>query len=89
MPSPYTTDTSTEAAEIQLDLWRAMSGQERIEKVSALSVQLRNMAFDAIRRRHSEFSDEQVRLKFIELTYGKELAAGVAAHLKEKTVDAT
>jgi hypothetical protein len=32
------------------------------------------MAFDAIRRRHPEYSEDDVRLKFIGLTYGKELA---------------
>jgi len=32
------------------------------------------MAFDAIRRRHPESSEDDVRLKFIELTYGKHLA---------------
>ena len=35
------------------------------------------MAMDAIRRRHPEFDDDQVRIKFIELTYGKDLAEGV------------
>ena len=32
------------------------------------------MAFDAIRRRHPDYSEDEVRLKFIELTYGKSLA---------------
>lgn len=75
MRSPYTTDTSLEAQEVQLKLWRSMTGQQRIQKMAALSTRLRNMAFDAIRRRHSEFFEDQVRMKFIELTYGKELAS--------------
>jgi len=64
-----------------------MSGQQRIQKVTMLSTRLRNMSFDAIRRRHPEFSEDQVRLKFIELTYGEELALEVAAHLREKSVE--
>jgi len=32
------------------------------------------MAFDAIRRRHPEYSEDEGRLTFIELTYGKALA---------------
>jgi hypothetical protein len=35
------------------------------------------MALDAIRRRHPEFSEEDVQLQFIELTYGKPLADGI------------
>ena len=43
----------------------------------ALEVQLeclRRMSFDAIRRRHPEYSENEVRLKFIELSYGEALA---------------
>jgi len=87
MSTPYTTDTSQDAQAVQLDLWRSMSGQQRIQKVTMLSTRLRNMSFDAIRRRHPEFSEDQVRLKFIELTYGEELALEVAAHLREKSVE--
>jgi len=87
MPNPYTTDTSQDADAVQLDLWRSMSGQQRIQKVMSLSSRLRNMSFDAIRRRHPEYSKDQVRLKFIELTYGEELASEVAAHLREKSVE--
>ena len=32
---------------------------------------------NAIRRRHPEFDDGEVQLKFIEMTYGKELAEDV------------
>ncbi len=39
---------------------------------------------DAIRRRHPEWSDVQVRLKFIELTYGKVLGEAVRQHLQER-----
>lgn len=35
------------------------------------------MAFDAIRRRHPEYTEDEVRLRFIELTYGKALADDV------------
>ena len=75
--SPYTTDTSPEARAVQLELLRRMSPDERLEKTFSLSNGLRRMAMDAIRRRHPDFDEEQVRIKFIELTYGKDLAEGV------------
>ena len=71
---PYTTDTSEDALEVQLACLRRMSPQERVRKTCAMSRRVRDMAMDAIRRRHPEWDDTQVRLMFIELTYGKSLA---------------
>lgn len=67
-------DTSDEARAVQLECLRRMSPQERLRRACAWSGQVRRMAFDAIRRRHPEYSEDEVRLSFIELTYGKELA---------------
>lgn len=38
------------------------------------------MALAAIRRRHPEFDEAEVRLQFIGLTYGQELADDVRRH---------
>ena len=73
----YTTDTSPEAAAIQLECVRRMAPQERIRQVCAASRQVKRMAFDAIRRRHPDFSEDEVQLLFIELTYGAALAQEV------------
>lgn len=62
---------------VQLELFRQMTPQQRLQKAFGLSTQLRNMAFAAIRRRYPEYSEQQIRLKFIEVTYGKELADDV------------
>ena len=67
-------DTSDEALAVQLDCLRRMTPQERLRRACAWSGQIRRMAFDAIRRRHPEYTEDEVRLKFIELTYGKTLA---------------
>lgn len=67
-------DTSEEALAVQLECLRRMSPQERLRRACSWSGQVRRMAFDAIRRRHPEYSENEVRLKFIELTYGFELA---------------
>lgn len=45
------------------------------------------MSLNAIRRRHPELSDDEIRLKFIELTYGTELAHDVRRHLKERHLE--
>ena len=74
---PYTTDTSPEAEAVLLDCLRRMTPQERIRQVCAASNQVKRMAFDAIRRRHPDFSEDEVQLRFIELTYGADLAQKV------------
>ncbi len=51
-----------------------MSPQRRLQQVFSWSSQLKQMALDAIRRRHPEFDANAVGLKFIESTYGKKLA---------------
>lgn len=67
-------DTSDEALAVQLECLRQMTPQERLRRACAWSGQVRRMAFDAIRRRLPEYSEDDVRLKFLELTYGKPLA---------------
>ena len=85
-PTPYTTDTSPEAYAVQLELLRRMSPIQRLRKTFALSRQLKRMSMDAIRRRHPEFDEDAVRLKFIELTYGKALADDVRRWQEERTI---
>lgn len=85
-PLPIT-DTSTEALQTQLDGFRRMSPQERVSRMCLWSQQIRNMSLNAIRRRHPELSDDEIRLQFIELTYGTELARDVRQHLQERHLE--
>ena len=71
---PYTTDTSSEAHAVQLDLIRRMAPEERFRKAHAMSCRCRKMARDAIRRRYPGISEDELRLRFIELVYGRDLA---------------
>ena len=73
----YKTDTSPEALAVQLECLRSMTPQQRIRQTCAVSRQVRRMAFDAIRRRHPELDEDEVQLRFIELTYGTTLATEV------------
>ena len=79
------TDTSPEALAVQLDCLRKMSPHERLEKAFAWSGGLRQMAFAAIWRRHPEFDEAEIRLHFISLTYGRELADDVRRHQVSKS----
>jgi len=76
-------DTSDEAMAVQLECLRRMSPHERLRRACSWSGQIRRMTFAAIRRRHPEYSDDEIRLKFIELTYGRNLADEVRGWQKE------
>jgi hypothetical protein len=81
---PYTTDTSPEALEVQLDCLRRMSPEERLRRTLAMSYQVKQMCFNAIRRQNPEMCEQEVKLKFIELTYGEALSIEVRNWLKER-----
>ena len=70
----FSTDTSDEACHVQLDLIRRMTPVERFLKACAMSQRCRQMAMDAIRRHHPGICESELRLKFIELAYGRDLA---------------
>lgn len=74
---PYSSDTSDEALAVQLAGLRTMSPRERIRQTCVMSRRLRDMALNAIRRRHPGWGESEVRLNFIELTYGKALADAI------------
>ena len=77
--TPYTTDTSPDAAAYQFELLRAMTPTERVNKALALSSEVARQCKAAIRRHHPELDEYEVSLKFIELNYGKELSDAVRA----------
>ncbi|MBU6237976.1 MAG: hypothetical protein KGQ51_09105 [Planctomycetes bacterium] len=76
-----TTDTSTEAEEVQLALLRAMSGRDRVRQTCVLSSHLRQMALNAIRKRFPEMDDSENKLAFIELTFGKSLSDAIRSQV--------
>ncbi|MCO6455741.1 MAG: hypothetical protein J5I93_10640 [Pirellulaceae bacterium] len=82
--TPLVSDTSVEARAVQLACLRSMTPRQRIRQTCGLSQQVRRMAFAAIRRRWPDLPEEEVQLRFIELTYGKSLADDVR-HSKAET----
>ncbi len=79
---PYTTDTSADAEEIQLELIRRMAPPERAMKAIQMTTRLIRECKAAIRRINPTFTEQEVGIAFIELNYGKALATAVTQHLK-------
>jgi len=83
MPA-YTSDTADEAAAIQLQCFRKLTPAERVQKACAMSKRNRLLAMEAIRRRHPGLAKDDVKLAFIELAYGGEIAAAVRRWWQER-----
>ena len=79
---PYTSDTSPESEAVQLELVRKMPAAKRVEKAIQLSNELLRLSKAAIRRRHPDFSEEEVGIKFVELHYGVDLATAMRRQLE-------
>jgi hypothetical protein len=70
-------DTSTEAARVQLEVLRRMTGAERVAIALDLSETARALSEAGIRHRHPEWTDETVRDALMDLLLGPQLARDV------------
>ena len=83
-PADPTNDTAAEAEAIQLDCIRRMSPLERLRAGCRMSIRGRRLACEAIRARHPQADETEVRVRYIELAYGAELAADVRLWLRDR-----
>ena len=66
-------DTTQAAARIYFETLRNLGPQKRLEMGAELSNSLRERVEAGIRRRHPDYSEQQVRRAFLRLTLGGEL----------------
>ncbi|MBI5481797.1 MAG: hypothetical protein HY906_23275 [Deltaproteobacteria bacterium] len=66
-------DTSVEADAVQIDAYRRMTPGARLRVALELTELSRRLVAAGVRRRHPEYTDEQVRLATIRLWLGEEL----------------
>ena len=66
-------DTSVEAHQVQLAIWRAMSPAERARLAVEMSETVARLAVDGIRARHPDYDDESVHRAFLRLRLGDDL----------------
>jgi hypothetical protein len=70
-------DTSLEAHEVQVRLYRSMTGAQRSELALRMSDDVRQIAAEGIRQRHPEYNDADVQRALVALLYGREIARGL------------
>lgn len=66
-------DTSSAVERMQIECFRKMAPQQRLQAAAALRQATRKLLATGVRHRHPEYSDAQVRLAVIRMTIPEEL----------------
>jgi hypothetical protein len=77
-------DTSPEAEKVRIELIRQTSVPQRIARMRSLTATATRLSRQAIAEVHPEFSPQEVDLMWVELHYGKQLAAELREYLTKK-----
>lgn len=62
-------DTSPEAAEMQLEIFRRMTGEQRLRRALELSDFARELSLSRIRSEHPEWSEWEVKRELLRITF--------------------
>jgi hypothetical protein len=76
------TDTSPAAQEFQLNIFRQMTPERRLQAAMDLAQTSRQLLAQGVLQRHPEYSQEEARLAVIKLVLGEELFAKTYATAK-------
>lgn len=80
-PRRRLTDTHPAVTQAQIDLLRQAGPRRRAALAAALTTFSVNLARLALRRLHPEWSEAEIRLEWVRIHYGSDLAGRVRAHL--------
>ncbi len=58
-------DTSPEAEKVQIEVFRRMGPEKRLQSAALLSDACRTLLAERVRKRHPDYDEEQVRLAVI------------------------
>jgi len=68
-----TSDTTFEAEQVQLEIFRRMGPEKRLQCVIALSQACRELLKEGVRRRHPEYNERQITLAVARLMLPEKL----------------
>lgn len=66
-------DTTPDAAAVQAAIYRRMSTDDKTRLAAQMSEEVRQIAFENIRRRHPEYDEHQAKMALFRLLLGDEL----------------
>jgi len=77
-------DSSTRARARQLELFRAMSPQQRLEMALSMSESTRELSLTGLQKLHPHESDLQLRVRLAAFLYGSGAQARITAALERR-----
>lgn len=83
--SAVPSDTSPDAARVQIELLRRATTARRFELARSLSRTTIELSRRAIRRANPEWTEEQILGRWLELHYGRDIADQVRAHCERRS----
>ena len=84
--STQSRDTRPEAEHVLIELLRKTTPERRLELGLLLSQDAMALAQQALIRANPNFSPEELKLLFVELTYGRDLAERVRAYIARRQI---
>jgi hypothetical protein len=75
-------DTSPDAEEVQIEIYRRMPARRKLELVAEENRKARELALAGLRQRHPDAGPEELFRRLMDLTLGEELAAEVYGPLR-------
>jgi hypothetical protein len=76
-------DTSSKAERIQIEIFRRVKPERKLELSFELSAFLRELIKEGVRNRHPEYSEEEVEFAVQKILLGEELFKRVYPHFKD------
>jgi hypothetical protein len=76
-------DTTPYAHQVQIEIFRRMRPEERLRSAVSLAQTSRELLKEGVRRRHPDYSEEQVRLAVIRIMLGEDLFLLAYAEAKD------
>lgn len=83
MKSTRPLDTSPEAERVQIEIFQKMAPARRLQLAVELAQTSRKLLSAGVRRRHSDYNEEQARLAVIRLTIPEKLFLAAYPHAKD------
>jgi len=65
-------DTTSEAAALQVEIYRKMSGEQRLKLAIEMSEFARELTLSRLRSEHPEWSDWELRRELLRYAFGSE-----------------
>ncbi len=56
-------DTTEAAENVQIELWRRMTAEQKLRLVSEMTVAIQRLAFAELRQRHPDLPDDEIWLR--------------------------